>query len=95
MFAPYVLIEGQSSLSLLQAAAAADLRPGLVFYFSNLAARHLSCSGARWLRQAGIVLLATLAARILIMRVLYSANISEIASWAGSGTMPRFNPRTS
>jgi GNAT superfamily N-acetyltransferase len=26
------------------------------------------------------------------MRVLHSANISEIASWAGSRTMPRFNP---
>jgi phytol kinase len=67
MFAPYVLIEGRSRSSLLQSAAAlliCSVAFG-VFYLSE--PRHegiYPATGLRWLRQAGIVLLATLAARI-------------------------------
>jgi phytol kinase len=67
MFAPYVLIEGRSSLSLLQAAAALPICALAfgVFYSSEPRREGIyPASGARWLRQAGIVLLATLAARI-------------------------------
>jgi phytol kinase len=68
MFAPYVLIEGRTSLSLLQAGAALLLSAAAfaVFYLSEpLHEGIYPATGARWLRQAGIVLLATLAARIL------------------------------
>jgi Dolichol kinase len=67
MFAPYVLIEGRSSLSLLQAAAALLICAAAfaAFYFSEPRREGMyPATGARWLRQAGIVLLATLAARI-------------------------------
>jgi phytol kinase len=68
MFAPYVLIEGRSSLSLLQAAAALLICAVAfgAFCFSEPRREGIyPATGARWLRQAGIVLLATLAARIL------------------------------
>jgi len=68
MFAPYVLIEGRSSLSLLQAAAALPICAVAfgVFYLSEPRREGIyPATGPRWLRQAGIVLLATLAARIL------------------------------
>lgn len=67
MFGPYVLIERHSRSSLLQSAAAlliCSVAFG-IFYLSE--PRHegiYPATGLRWLRQAGIVLLATLAARI-------------------------------
>jgi len=68
MFAPYVLSAGRSSLSLLQAAAALLICAVAfgAFCFSEPRREGIyPATGARWLRQAGIVLLATLAARIL------------------------------
>jgi hypothetical protein len=68
MFAPYVLIEGRSSLSLLQAAAALLICAVAfgVFYLSEPRRDGMyPATGTRWLRQAVIVFLATLAARIL------------------------------
>jgi phytol kinase len=67
MFAPYVLIEHGSRLSLLRAAGALPICAAAfaVFYlFEPRREGAYPATGARWLRQAGIVLLATLAARI-------------------------------
>jgi phytol kinase len=67
MFAPYILMERVSKLSLLQAAAALPICAVAfaVFYLSEPPREgDYPATGARWLRQAGIVLLATLAARI-------------------------------
>jgi phytol kinase len=68
MFAPYVMIEGRSHHSLMRAAAAL-LICGVAFaafyLFEPRRDGIYPASGARWLRQAGIVLLATVAARIL------------------------------
>jgi phytol kinase len=68
MFAPYVLIAGRSGLSLLQAAAAlliCAVAFAVFYWFEPRREGIYPATGARWLRQAGIVLLATLAARIL------------------------------
>jgi phytol kinase len=67
MFAPYVLIEGRSRVSLVQSAAALVICFVAfgIFYLSE--PRHegiYPATTARWWRQAGIVLLSTLAARI-------------------------------
>ena len=67
MFAPYVLIQGMSRQSLLQAAAALVICAIAFGVFYLLEPRRegiYPATAARWLRQAGIVLLATLAARI-------------------------------
>jgi len=67
MFGPYVLIERRSRVSLVQSAAALAICfvAFSIFYLSE--PRHegiYPATAARWLRQAGIVLLSTLAARI-------------------------------
>jgi phytol kinase len=67
MFAPYVLIEGRSRVSLVQSAAALVICFVAfgIFYLSE--PRHegiYPATTARWWRQAGIVLLSTLAARV-------------------------------
>ena len=67
MFAPYVLIQGMSRQSLLQAAAALVICAIAFGVFYLLEPRRegiYPATAARWLRQAGIVLLATLAAGI-------------------------------
>jgi phytol kinase len=67
MFVPYVLIEGGSRLSLLQAATALLLSTAAfgAFYLSEPRRDGIyPATGARWLRQAGLVLLSTLAARM-------------------------------
>jgi phytol kinase len=68
MFAPYVAIEGQSSLSLLRAGMALLIcaLAFAAFYWSEKPRDgDYPASAARWLRQATLVLLATGAARIL------------------------------
>lgn len=68
MFLPYVLIEHLSSLSLLRAAAALLLCAAafaMFYLFERPQEGDYPATGARWLRQAGIVLLATLLARML------------------------------
>jgi len=68
MFLPYVLIEHRSSLSLLRAGVALLLcaTAFATFYvFERPQEGDYPATSARWLRQAGIVLLATLVARIL------------------------------
>ena len=68
IFLPYVLIEGRSRLSLLQAGAALPVCAfafGLFYWFEPRREGIYPASSARWLRQAGIVLCATLAVRIL------------------------------
>jgi len=68
MFLPYVLIEGRSRLSLLQAGAALPVCAFafvLFYWFEPRREGIYPASGARWLRQAGIVLCSTLAVRIL------------------------------
>jgi phytol kinase len=67
MFLPYVLIQGRSRLSLLQAGAALPVCAaafGVFYWFEPRRDGIYPASGARWLRQAGIVLLSTLAARM-------------------------------
>jgi phytol kinase len=67
MFAPYVLIERRSRLSLVQSAAALVICCVAFGIFYLWEPRHegiYPATGARWFRQAGIVLLSTLAARI-------------------------------
>lgn len=68
MFAPYVVIERASQQSLLQAALALFLSAlafGMFYRFEPTKDGTYPASAARWLRQAAIVLLSTLAARIL------------------------------
>jgi phytol kinase len=68
MFGPYVLIEGASQMSLLQAGAAlviCAIAFGVFYLFEPRREGIYPATPARWLRQAGIVLLATLAARVL------------------------------
>ncbi len=68
MFLPYVLIEGRSRLSLLQASAALPVCAfafGLFYWFEPRRDGIYPATRARWLRQAGIVLCSTLAVRIL------------------------------
>jgi phytol kinase len=68
MFGPYVLIEGASQTSLLQAGAAlviCAIAFGVFYLFEPRREGIYPATPARWLRQAGIVLLATLAARVL------------------------------
>jgi phytol kinase len=68
MFGPYVLIEGASQLSLLQAEVAlliCAIAFGVFYLFEPRREGIYPATSARWLRQAGIVLLATLAARVL------------------------------
>jgi|SRR5579863_2799058 len=67
MFAPYLLIRGASRSSLVQSAAALLICAIAFAAFYLLEPRRdgiYPASGARWLRQAAIVLLATLASRI-------------------------------
>jgi phytol kinase len=67
MFAPYLLIEGASRSSLLQIAAALLICAVAFAVFYLLEPRRegtYPANGARWLRQAAIALLATLASRI-------------------------------
>ncbi|MGC1620989.1 MAG: hypothetical protein WA765_21040 [Candidatus Acidiferrum sp.] len=67
MFAPYVLIQGASRLALLQAAAAlflCALAFGVFYLFEPRREGIYPATAGRWLRQAGIVLLATVAARV-------------------------------
>jgi phytol kinase len=67
MFAPYMLIRGGSRSSLLQTAAALLICAVAFAVFYLVEPRRegtYPASGARWLRQAGVVLLATLASRI-------------------------------
>lgn len=67
MFAPYLLIRGASRSSLLQTAAALLICAVAFAVFYLLEPRRdggYPASGARWLRQATIVLLATLASRV-------------------------------
>jgi hypothetical protein len=62
MFAPYLLIEGGSRLSLLQAGAALVICgvAFAAFYWSEPRQDGIyPAAGTRWLRQAGIVLLST------------------------------------
>lgn len=73
MFVPYVLIEGGSRLSLLQAGAAllACAVAFGAFYLSEPRREGIyPATGARWLRQAGIVLLSTLLLSPLAARIL-------------------------
>jgi hypothetical protein len=66
MFAPYLLVEGVSRSSLLQTAAALLISAVAFAVFYGLEPRRegtYPASSARWLRQAAIVLLATLASR--------------------------------
>jgi hypothetical protein len=68
MFVPYLLIEGRSRVSLVQAGIALPVCAAAfaAFYWSE--PRHegtYPATGARWWRQAAIVLLSTLAVRIL------------------------------
>jgi phytol kinase len=68
MFLPYVLIEHRSALSLVRSGAALLLCGSAfaIFYvFERPSEGDYPATGVRWLRQAGIVLLATLVARIL------------------------------
>ncbi len=68
MFLPYVLIGGRSRLSLLQAGAALPVCAvafGVFYWFEPRREGIYPATGARWLRQAGIVLLSTLAVRVL------------------------------
>jgi phytol kinase len=68
MFVPYVLIEGRSRVSLLQAGIAllvCVIAFGIFYFFEPRREGIYPASGARWFRQAGIVLLSTLAVRIL------------------------------
>jgi phytol kinase len=68
MFAPYVLIERGSRSSLQEAAVALLISAvafGAFYLYEPRREDIYPATGARWLRQAGIVLLATLAARIL------------------------------
>jgi phytol kinase len=68
MFAPYVLIEKLSRVSLLQSAAALVICAAAfaVFYlFEPRREGVYPAATARWLRQTGIVMLATLAARVI------------------------------
>jgi len=67
MFVPYVMIEGVSRASLQQAAAALLLCAaafGAFYLYEPRQDGIYPATGARWLRQAGIVLLSTVAARI-------------------------------
>lgn len=67
MFGPYVLIEGRSRVSLVQSGAGLVICSVAFGIFYLWEPRHegiYPATGARWLRQAGIVLLSTLAARI-------------------------------
>jgi phytol kinase len=67
MFAPYLLIRGASRSSLLQSAAALLICAIAFAVFYLLEPRRdgiYPASGDRWLRQATVVLLATLASRI-------------------------------
>jgi phytol kinase len=62
MFAPYLLIEGRSRLALLQAGAALVICgvAFAAFYWSEPRQDGIyPATGARWLRQAAIVLLST------------------------------------
>ncbi len=73
MFAPYVLIEGGSRLSLQQAGAALLLCAvafGVFYFFEPRREGIYPASGARWLRQAGIVFLSTLAASVLSQKFI-------------------------
>ena len=68
MFGPYVVINGESRLSLLQASFALLICAAAftVFYWSEKPQDgDYPSTAARWLRQAGLVLLATGAARML------------------------------
>lgn len=68
MFVPYLLIEGQSKLSLVQSGIALVICAaafGVFYIFEPRKGGIYPASGARWLRQAGIVFLSTLAARML------------------------------
>jgi phytol kinase len=67
MFAPYVLIAGASQVSLLHAGVAlvvCAVAFGAFYFFEPRQEGIYPATGARWLRQAAIVLLATLATRI-------------------------------
>lgn len=67
MFVPYVLIEKLSRLALLQSAAALVICVAAFAVFYSFEPRRdgiYPATTARWLRQTGIVLLATLAARV-------------------------------
>ena len=67
MFAPYILIGHASTSSLLQAGAALLICAGAFGAFYLFEPRRdgiYPASGGRWLRQAGIVLVSTLAARV-------------------------------
>jgi hypothetical protein len=62
MFAPYLLIEGGSQLALLQTGGALVISgvAFAAFYWSEPRQDGIyPATGARWLRQAGIVLLST------------------------------------
>jgi phytol kinase len=67
MFAPYVFITGMSRLSLLQAAGALAVCAtafGVFYWLEPRREGIYPATPARWLRQAGVVMLATLAAGI-------------------------------
>jgi len=67
MFVPYVLIEGESRLSLLQASASLPVCTaafGVFYFFEPRREGIYPASRARWLRQVALVLVATLAARV-------------------------------
>lgn len=68
MFVPYVLIEGTSRSSLLEAGGAllvSAITFGIFYFFEPRPEGIYPARGGRWLRQGGVVLLATLVARIL------------------------------
>ena len=68
MFVPYLLIEGRSRVSLVQVGIALPVCAAAFAAFYLSEPRHegiYPATGARWWRQAAIVLLSTLAVRIL------------------------------